>query len=191
MLAGWNGQQRRELAGAYYSAYYLPFDMTQYDIHWPSTGASTHQAAGAPMGFARHVHVSRSHVLAQPDGQDGRDEGKEERDGVPRKRLRDKAEAAEDALVPHEPLSRVMRRALKPNTHVERSAIRTVQVRVCMFPVSMSPWCARVRAVKGEGGIKVRVAQVLSMCTVCACACVCAPTRAHARARGRFASRSS
>jgi hypothetical protein len=74
---------------------------------------------------AEHAAVTAP-SLARPDG----------RDGGPRKRLRDKAEVAEDAMVPHEPLSRVMRRALKPNTHVERSAVRTVQVRVfvCLLP---------------------------------------------------------
>ena len=74
---------------------------------------------------AEHAAVTAP-SLARPEG----------RDGGPRKRLRDKAEVAEDAMVPHEPLSRVMRRALKPNTHVERSAVRTVQVRVfvCLLP---------------------------------------------------------
>jgi histone H3/H4 len=43
------------------------------------------------------------------------------------KRKRDKAESAEDALLPHEPLARVMRRALQPSTNIERTAVRTVQ----------------------------------------------------------------
>lgn len=47
--------------------------------------------------------------------------------GEDRKRKRDRAESAEDALVPHEPLARVMRRALKPSTTLERGAVRAVQ----------------------------------------------------------------
>ena len=47
--------------------------------------------------------------------------------GEDRKRKRDRAESAEDALMPHEPLARVMRRALKPSTTLERGAVRAVQ----------------------------------------------------------------
>ena len=51
--------------------------------------------------------------------------------GVPskedRKRKRDRAESADDAMLPHEPLARVMRRALKPSTNIERAAVRTMQ----------------------------------------------------------------
>ena len=47
-----------------------------------------------------------------------------------RKRKRDKAESAEDALLPHEPLARVMRKSLKPTTALERAAVRTTQVLV-------------------------------------------------------------
>jgi len=48
--------------------------------------------------------------------------------GQAKKRKRDRAESAEEALLPHEPLARVMRRALKPNTMLERTAVQTVQV---------------------------------------------------------------
>jgi hypothetical protein len=94
-----------------------------------------HGAAGSTLRThsprAEHAAVAAPSLApAQPD--DG--------DCGPRKRLRDKAEAAEDAMVAHEPLSRVMRRALKPNTHVERSAVRTVQVRVCVCLLP-PPWC--------------------------------------------------
>jgi len=56
--------------------------------------------------------------------------------GQAKKRKRDRAESAEEALLPHEPLARVMRRALKPTTMLERTAVRTVQV-VCVC-VSLS-----------------------------------------------------
>ena len=45
-----------------------------------------------------------------------------------KKRKRDWAESGEDALVPHEPLARVMRRALKPSTNLERAAVKIMQV---------------------------------------------------------------
>ena len=123
---------------------------------------------------------------ARPDGGDG----------GPRKRLRDKAEVAEDAMVPHEPLSRVMRRALKPNTHVERSAVRTVQVRV-RVPAPSTPAARRrgvsacVRAAAGWWGFNVRVAQVMCACCVhYVCVRACAFARARVRASGRFVFRS-
>lgn len=103
-------------------------------------------------------------------------------DGGPRKRLRDKAEAAEDAMVPHEPLSRVMRRALKPNTHVERSAVRTVQVRacVCLLP----PLRPRAAVVWARACVRRREDGGRRTCRssdVCACACAFARARLHVR----------
>lgn len=59
------------------------------------------------------------------EGGQARGTGKEKEE---RKRKRDRAESADDALLPHEPLARVMRRALKPSTNLERAAVRTVQL---------------------------------------------------------------
>ena len=76
------------------------------------------------------VQQSRSTVRTESEGEGAGEERGQvggSRNGAS-KRKRDKAETAQDALLPHEPLARVMRRALKPTTHLERAAVQTVQV---------------------------------------------------------------
>ena len=60
----------------------------------------------------------------------------------PKKRKRDWAESGEDALVPHEPLARVMRRALKPSTNLERAAVKIMQVLLLTICALVSCSCS-------------------------------------------------
>jgi len=121
----------------------------QKEMHVADGAGADGGAAGTP---PPPPPAARSPRVAEPaprgDGGDGGGRGS----AVGEKRVRDKAESADEALVPHEPLSRVMRRALKPTTHIERSAVKTVQVgvpwRVCAGRVARATRARRSGAAR-------------------------------------------